>query len=383
MRGAGEFSRETLSIFRFFARSIARRPRGAALGSRGAPGSSTNAATIIDSSEGKVWPAFFAPVSGFYRIVGIVNLLVFDYSIISHTAITGQPDCLPASFCREPKASALLPKDKLMDSGLQNQVVLITGVSGGIGGEVARAFLAEGARVVAHYHRGPDRAEKALKRCAGAWTLVAADLTQETDVANLFSAVEQSYGPVEILVANAGVWPPDDVPLHKMSLEQWNRTLAVDLTSVFLCMREFFRGIARHGVASPAAILIGSTAGAFGEAGHADYATAKAGLMFGLARTLKNEICRVAPRGRVNVICPGWTLTPMVDRFTAQPEKVRRVLQTVPLRKVARPADVAAAAVYLASTKLAGHVTGQILNITGGMEGRVLYSPDEIDPGKA
>src|SRR5262249_28240868 len=158
------------------------------------------------------------------------------------------------------------------------------------------------------------------------------DLTREADVAALFTEAETAFGRVDVLVANAGVWPPEDMPIHQMSLEQWNRTLAVDLTSVFLCAREFFRGVFRHQLQAPAVVAVGSTGGLFGEAGHADYATAKAGLTYGLAKTLKNEICRLAPGGRVNVVCPGWTLTPMVDRFTAQPEKVRRVLQTVPLR---------------------------------------------------
>ena len=168
-----------------------------------------------------------------------------------------------------------------------------------------------------------------------------------------------------------------------MTLSRWNQTLAVNLTSVFLCMREFFRGIVRHKVAEPSAVLIGSTAGVFGEAGHADYAAAKAGLTYGLARSLKNEIARLAPRGRVNVVCPGWTVTPLTQRLTSQPEKVRRVLQTIPLRKVGRAHDVAMAVVYLASSHLSGHVTGQVLTVSGGMEGRVLYQDQEIDPEKA
>src|SRR5262249_59591029 len=105
----------------------------------------------------------------------------------------------------------------------------------------------------------------------------------------------------------------EDGPRHQMTLKQWNDTVAVNLTSVFLCAREFFRGIARHRLADPAVVLMGSTAGVFGEAGHADYAAAKAGLTYGLARSLKNEICRLAPRGRVNVVCPGWTLTPLTQ----------------------------------------------------------------------
>lgn len=270
-----------------------------------------------------------------------------------------------------------------MDTGLKDRVVLVTGASGGIGGDVVRAFLAEGAAVAAHYAQHRERAEAALQGCQGKWTILGAELTRENEVADLFAAAEQELGPIDILVANAGYWPPDDVPVHQMTLEQWNRTLAVDLTSVFLCMREFCRGIVRHRLEEPAAVLIGSTAALFGEAGHCDYSAAKAALTYGLTRSLKNEICRIAPRGRVNVVCPGWTVTPMIDRFTGNPPKVQRVLQTIPLRKVARPADVAAAVVYLASSKLAGHVSGQILTVAGGMEGRVLYTPDEVDPARA
>lgn len=270
-----------------------------------------------------------------------------------------------------------------MDSGLRDRTVLITGASGGIGSELARAFLREGARVAAHFHRHEELLSRELAESAGKWIAVGADLTREEDVVRLFAEAESQLGPIQGLIANAGYWPPHDTPIQQMTLDQWNRTLAVDLTSVFLCVREFFRGIVKHGLTDPAAVLIGSTAGIFGEAGHADYAAAKAGLTYGLARSLKNEICRIAPRGRVNVVSPGWTVTPMVDRFTANPDKVRRVLQTIPLRKVARPADVAAAVLFLSSPTLAGHVTGEIMTVSGGMEGRMLYGPDEIDISKA
>ena len=136
---------------------------------------------------------------------------------------------------------------------------------------------------------------------------------------------------------------------------------------------------AKYQIVDPAIVLVGSTAGIFGEAGHADYAAAKAGLLYGLARSLKNEICQVAPRGRVNVVAPGWTLTPL-SGLSADPERMQRVLQTIPLRKVGRVHDVAMAIVYLASSSLSGHVSGQILTVSGGMEGRVLYDPDEVDP---
>lgn len=270
-----------------------------------------------------------------------------------------------------------------MDTHLANKVVLVTGASGGIGGEVVRAFVREGARAVAHFSESGDRAKALADELGPACVPLGADLTLEADVERLFAEIEVGLGPVEVLVANAGWWPPDDVSLADLSLARWNRTLAVDLTSVFLCMREFFKGIRKHGLAEPAGVIVGSTAGIFGEAGHADYAAAKAGLIYGLTRSLKNEICRLAPRGRVNVVCPGWTVTPLTRRFTGKADHVRRVLQTIPLRKIGRAHDVAMAIVYLASSHLSGHVTGQILTVSGGMEGRVLYREDEVDPEKA
>jgi 3-oxoacyl-[acyl-carrier protein] reductase len=270
-----------------------------------------------------------------------------------------------------------------VDPDLANRVVLVTGASGGIGGEVVRAFVREGARVAAHYGKHRERAQALAEELGPKCVAVGADLTSEAEVARLFAETETRLGPVEVLVANAGLWPPEEVPLHEMSLEQWNGTLAANLTSVFLCMRAFFRSIVQHGLSDPAGVLVGSTAGLFGEAGHADYAAAKAGLMYGLARSLKNEICRLAPRGRVNVVCPGWVITPMTSHFATDPARIRRTLQTIPLRKVGRVHDVAMTILYLSSSRLSGHVSGQILTVSGGMEGRVLYEPDEVNPSGA
>ena len=100
--------------------------------------------------------------------------------------------------------------------------------------------------------------------------------------------------------------------------------------------------------------------------------------MHGFLLSLKNEIARLAPCGRVNAVCPGWTVTPMTKEFTNQPEIVRRALQTMPLRKIGQPSDVASAVLFFSSTPLAGHISGQALMTSGGMEGRVLYAPDEI-----
>lgn len=267
-----------------------------------------------------------------------------------------------------------------MESGLRDQVVLLTGASGGIGSVTARAFAAEGAKLVLHA-RGRLAAAQRLAAELPVEALAAqADLTVEAEVDALFARAAERFGRVDVLVANAGVWPPEDVPVARMSLERWNRTLAADLTSVFLCARAFLRGLEQRGAESGALVLIGSTAGLFGEAGHADYAAAKAALTYGLLRSLKNEIVRSAPRGRVNAVCPGWTLTEMARPGLQDPQAVTRVLQTRPLRRIGRPEDVAHAIVFLASERLAGHLTGEIITVAGGMEGRVLRLPEEIDP---
>ena len=156
------------------------------------------------------------------------------------------------------------------------------------------------------------------------------------------------------------------------------------LTSSFLCAREFFGLVATRKRGN--AILIGSTAAVFGEAGHADYASAKAAMAFGLTRSLKNELARLAPHtkdycgGRINCVCPGWTVVPRTAAKLADAPTVRKVTATMALPKIARPEDIANTVVFLASDKLAGHITGQTVIIAGGMEGRLLWQPNEINP---
>jgi 3-oxoacyl-[acyl-carrier protein] reductase len=155
----------------------------------------------------------------------------------------------------------------------------------------------------------------------------------------------------------------------ELPLERWEATVRTNLTATFLTARGFLRSVARRGHGS--LVLIGSTAGVFGEAGHADYAAAKSGLV-GLLLSLKNEVVRVAPNARVNAVFPGWTESAMT-RGHVDPEHVRRISQTMALRKVARPEDVARQVVVLASDELSGHVTGQIVTVAGGMEGRTVH----------
>ncbi len=271
-----------------------------------------------------------------------------------------------------------------MNSGLAGKVVLITGASGGIGSAIARRFADEGARLVLHYRKGKERVEQLRRELSLVETLpVRADLTKESAVRRLFNAALKKFGRVDTLIANAGSWETRDVPLPEMSLKQWRATLDAVLTSTFLCTREFLRLLATQKNGN--AILVASTAAVFGEAGHADYASAKAAMAYGLTRTLKNEIARLAPHtrgycgGRVNCICPGWTVVPRNAGKLMDARIVSKVTATMALPKIARPDDIANAAVFLSSDKLAGHITGQTLVIAGGMEGRQLWQPGEID----
>jgi len=248
-----------------------------------------------------------------------------------------------------------------METGLRGKRVLVTGASGGIGSACARAFMDEGAEVVAHYHRGRDRAE-----ALGAAQVVGADLTTEGEVDALFAEA----GPLDICAAVAGVWPREDVPVWELPLERWRETLDANLTATFLTARGFLRGVGERG-GSGSLVMVASTAGIFGEAGHADYAAAKSAIAYGLLLSLKNEVVRVAPRARVNCVAPGWTYSPMT-RGEVDDEVLDRVTATMPLKKIAHPEDVARQVVVLASDELSGHVTGQIVTVAGGMEGRLL-----------
>ncbi|HJR93923.1 MAG TPA: SDR family oxidoreductase [Gaiellaceae bacterium] len=257
-----------------------------------------------------------------------------------------------------------------IETGLQGKGVVITGASGGIGSACARAFAAEGARVLVHYHRGEERARALAEELGGA-PVAQADLTVEADVGRLFEEARAAFGSVEVCVAVQGSWPREDVPVWELPLERWDDTLRQNLTSTFLVAREFLREVARTGHGS--LVLVGSTAGIFGEAGHADYAASKSAITGGLLLSLKNELARIAPLGRVNAVAPGWTESPMT-RGLVDPERVQAVSRTMALRKVAQPEDIAAQVVVLASDVLSGHVTGQVVTVAGGMEGRTVHS---------
>ncbi|TFK47173.1 NAD(P)-binding protein [Heliocybe sulcata] len=270
-----------------------------------------------------------------------------------------------------------------MELGLRGVHVLVTGASGGIGLETTRVYLALGANLTAHYNTQDATLKPLLAEYPDRVQAIQANLANESQVIDLLSnaASQGNFGPVQIAVVNHGIWPQADEPVADMSLERWNNTIAANLTSSFLVIREYLRGLKN---ATPqqkekaAVVMVGSTAGKFGEAGHADYAVTKSGMMYGLTMSLKNEIVKIAPKGRVNTVAPGWVGTPMAVEALKDPNVSYRALATTPLKKIATPTDVANQIALLSSNLISGHVTGQVVMVEGGMEGRLLNRPEDL-----
>ncbi len=255
-----------------------------------------------------------------------------------------------------------------MDTGLEGASVIVTGGAGGIGAAIVRAFAAEGAAVAVHYRSSRTSAEALAAEVRG--VALAADLTVEEDAAQLIPAAVAHLGGLDVCIANAGSYPTESIPVWDLPLDRWRRVMDANLTSMFLTCRAYLAHVRRTGHGN--LVLVGSTAGTFGEAMHADYAAAKSAAMFGLLASLKNEVTILGPDVRVNAVAPGWTATPARVAAGIDPDHIERATSTMALKKLATPADVAAQVVVLASDRLSGHVTGQIVTVAGGMEGRMI-----------
>lgn len=209
----------------------------------------------------------------------------------------------------------------------------------------------QGAKVTAHYNTNAASLNTLATEFGSDKIRVAqANLSAEEDVVRLFSNGNSALGPVQVLVVNHAISPPEDVSVVDMTLDRWRNTIDTNLTAAFLVSREYLKQLESASdalKAQAAVVFVGSTAGKYGEAGHADYAASKSGtssspkfasvltralhclaLMYGFMLSLKNEIVKIAPRGRVNCVAPGWVRTPKKEEKLKDPVFVHRALAT-------------------------------------------------------
>jgi glucose 1-dehydrogenase len=253
---------------------------------------------------------------------------------------------------------------------LAGQKCLVTGAGSGIGKAVAIAMGGAGADVVVNYVSGPDAAEEVAETVRGFGVkalAVQADVSQEDQVQAMFARTVEEFGTVDILVANAGL--QRDAPLERMTLQQWNTVIGVNLTGQFLCAREAVREFKRRGVvpevscAAGKIVCMSSVHDTIPWAGHVNYAASKGGVML----MMKSIAQEVAPfRIRVNAIAPGAIRTPINTAAWETPEAYADLMRLVPYKRIGEPEDIAHAAVWLASDE-ADYVTGTTLYVDGGM----------------
>ena len=243
-------------------------------------------------------------------------------------------------------------------------------------------FSQAGARVAFSYEKAQERAEALAAECGGRARCIPIqqELSTPADGHSLVAAAVAAFGRLDILVVNHGIWPSKDVPVDLMPEEQWRRTLAVNLDSVFGLVQATVAQMEKqttpdgrgavHGnmdvsQANPSKghiVLISSTAGQRGEAYHVDYAVTK-GALISLTKSLSSEL---APKViRVNCVAPGWVATDMSAAAVGDPEMGAKIRAGIPVGRVASTREIAGPVLFLC-TPLAGFISGEVLNVNGG-----------------
>jgi glucose 1-dehydrogenase len=253
---------------------------------------------------------------------------------------------------------------------LVGQKALVTGASSGIGRAVALALGGAVAAIVVNYRSGAEEAQEAveaIKEKGSSAIALQADVSQEDQVQAMFAQMLETFGTIDILVANAGL--QQDARLEEMTLKQWNTVIGVNLTGQFLCAREAVKEFKRRGVrqeiscAAGKIICMSSVHDRIPWAGHVNYASSKGGVML-MMQTIAQE---VAPyRIRVNSISPGAIRTPINTAAWSTPEAYADLMKLVPYKRIGEPEDVARVAVWLASDE-ADYITGTTIYVDGGM----------------
>jgi 3-oxoacyl-[acyl-carrier protein] reductase len=249
---------------------------------------------------------------------------------------------------------------------LTGKVALISGGSRGIGAATVRMFTQAGARVAFNYRSAASQANTLVNECdPDKCFAVQCNLDNAESGQTLVTETVKHFGKLDILVANHGVWPPNDVPIEKMTNEQWRSTLSINLDGVF--------GLVKHAVAQMKAqprrngpaghiVMISSTSGQRGEAFHSDYSATK-GALVSFTKSLAAELATAAIY--VNCVAPGWVDTDMSAAALENQKTGEAIRRAIPLGRAGKPEEIAAPVLFLC-TEYAGFITGEIFNVNGG-----------------